>query len=321
MARRSPISTRNEGPLIIATATDISSGARFPFNQGFFDILCSDLGAVRLSRAAASSSAVPVVLSPVTINNYGGTCNYAPPAWMRPFVDTPKPPRPAARAIRELRKAERRSTTASSGRTSISSTAACPTTWRMRGVLDALESLEALCQLDEAHAARPCQADHRLRRQLAVDAADELGRVRQAARYLDILLKATGVPIDALLVRGDRAPEGHHRAVGEPSRRIRESRRVRRQQGSGGRRRAAGARCGDLRDRRVVSRSSGPVELDYLNEQPTSFALPPEAVDRLRAAAGTIIMASPEFQRLLKDVGVTIVPMPTPPTPNKDTRP
>jgi NTE family protein len=31
--------------------------------------------------------------------------------------------------------------------------------------------------------------------------------------------------------------------------------------------------------------------------------LPPEAVDRLRAAAGTIIFASPEFQRLLKDVG------------------
>jgi NTE family protein len=49
-------------------------------------------------------------------------------------------------------------------------------------------------------------------------------------------------------------------------------------------------------------------ELDYLNQQPTSFVLPPEAVDRLRAAAGTIIMGSPEFQRLLKDVGAKIVP-------------
>jgi len=48
-------------------------------------------------------------------------------------------------------------------------------------------------------------------------------------------------------------------------------------------------------------------ELGYLNQQPTSFALPAEAVDRLRAAAGTIIMASPEFQRLLKDVGARIV--------------
>ena len=51
-------------------------------------------------------------------------------------------------------------------------------------------------------------------------------------------------------------------------------------------------------------------ELDYLNRQPTTFVLPPEAVDRLRAAAGTIIMDSPEFQRLLKDVGARIVSSP-----------
>jgi NTE family protein len=48
-------------------------------------------------------------------------------------------------------------------------------------------------------------------------------------------------------------------------------------------------------------------ERDYLNQQPTSFVLPPEAVDRLRAAAATIIMDSPEFKRLLKDVGARIV--------------
>jgi NTE family protein len=52
-------------------------------------------------------------------------------------------------------------------------------------------------------------------------------------------------------------------------------------------------------------------ERDYLNQQPTSFVLPPEAVDRLRAAAGTIMMDSPEFQRLLKDVGATLVVAPT----------
>jgi NTE family protein len=52
-------------------------------------------------------------------------------------------------------------------------------------------------------------------------------------------------------------------------------------------------------------------ELDYLNKLPTSFVLPAEAVDRLRAAAGTVIMASPEFQRLLKDVGATIVAEPS----------
>jgi NTE family protein len=52
------------------------------------------------------------------------------------------------------------------------------------------------------------------------------------------------------------------------------------------------------------------VELDYLNQLPTTFVLPPEAVDRLRAAAATIIADSPEFKRLLKDVGAKLV---TPP--------
>ena len=54
-------------------------------------------------------------------------------------------------------------------------------------------------------------------------------------------------------------------------------------------------------------------EFDYLNELPTSFVLPDEAVDRLRAAAGTIIIDSPEFQRLLKEVGATIAPEGSPP--------
>jgi NTE family protein len=48
-------------------------------------------------------------------------------------------------------------------------------------------------------------------------------------------------------------------------------------------------------------------EVEYLNNLPTSFVLPDEAVDRLRAAAAKIILESPEFQRLLKDAGARIV--------------
>jgi NTE family protein len=49
-------------------------------------------------------------------------------------------------------------------------------------------------------------------------------------------------------------------------------------------------------------------DLDVLNRQPTSFLLPAQAVDQLRAAAGTIISVPPDFQRLLKEAGVKIVP-------------
>jgi NTE family protein len=51
-------------------------------------------------------------------------------------------------------------------------------------------------------------------------------------------------------------------------------------------------------------------EFDYLNDLPTSFVLTGDQVDRLRAAAGTAVLASPEFKRLLKDVGTEVV---TPP--------
>jgi NTE family protein len=94
---------RGDGPLILVSATDISTGARFTFTQGIFDVICSDLNAVPLSRAAAASSAVPVVLSSITINNYGGTCNSTLPAWVKPFVESDNPPRPAARAVRSFR--------------------------------------------------------------------------------------------------------------------------------------------------------------------------------------------------------------------------
>src|SRR5450755_558040 len=93
---------RGDGPMIAASATDISTGGRVPFNQNVWNVFCSDLNAVRLSRAAAASSAVPVVLSTITINNYGGSCNYELPAWMKLFTQSGDPPRPAARAIREV---------------------------------------------------------------------------------------------------------------------------------------------------------------------------------------------------------------------------
>jgi NTE family protein len=76
---------RGEGPVIMASATDISTGSRFIFSQRVFDVICSDLVAVPLSRASAASSAVPVVLSPVTFNNYGGSCGSGTPAWLVPF--------------------------------------------------------------------------------------------------------------------------------------------------------------------------------------------------------------------------------------------
>jgi len=51
-------------------------------------------------------------------------------------------------------------------------------------------------------------------------------------------------------------------------------------------------------------------ERDYLNQLPTSFHLPDEAVDRLRAAARTLILNSPDLQQALRDEGTRIVDRP-----------
>lgn len=91
---------RHEVPVAVATGTDLSTGARLGFYQNDFDLLCSDLNQVRLSRAAATSSAVPVVLSPMTLNNYGGTCGYQYPAWVDAIKDPDARVRPSGRAVK-----------------------------------------------------------------------------------------------------------------------------------------------------------------------------------------------------------------------------
>jgi NTE family protein len=68
------------GPAILINATDLTEGITFPFVQEYFDLICSDLTDYPVARAAAASSAVPVVLSPITLKNYRNQrdCGYMP---------------------------------------------------------------------------------------------------------------------------------------------------------------------------------------------------------------------------------------------------
>jgi NTE family protein len=67
------------GPLVVINATDMTHGTRMGFTQDVFDYICSDLSSFPVSRAAAASSAVPLLLSPITLRNYAGTCGYKVP--------------------------------------------------------------------------------------------------------------------------------------------------------------------------------------------------------------------------------------------------
>ncbi|MEI7937606.1 MAG: patatin-like phospholipase family protein [Verrucomicrobiota bacterium] len=71
----------NNTPYLLINGTDLVTGTRVAFNQNFFDLLASDLGTYPISRAVAASSAVPGVLTPITLNNYSGEHSVVPPAW------------------------------------------------------------------------------------------------------------------------------------------------------------------------------------------------------------------------------------------------
>ena len=129
------------------------------FDQSTFDILCSDLSAVRLSRAAAASSAVPVVLSPVTLTNYGGSCNTKLPDWVGRFTDPDirrgLPHGPSARSA-----PCRPTVMASRVRPYIHLVdGGVSDNVGLRGVLDSLEVLQAL---HEASVATPLESVNRI---------------------------------------------------------------------------------------------------------------------------------------------------------------
>jgi NTE family protein len=296
------------GPLIAVSATDLSTGSRLNFEQSFFDILCSDLGTVPLSRAAAASSAVPVILSPVTIDNYGGTCDYRPPTWVGLFDDPATMPRPAARASARLKELQSYGDSVHRPYLHLVD-GGVSDNLGLRGVLDIIETVEALHSVGQ-----PTSLDRVRRIVIVVVDSRSSPKIQwdeseNAPGSIPILLQSSGVPIAAYssdtveLLRDIKARW-------QVMRRIRDSRAF-----TANKDPALQGVVNTLDiDLYIVDVSfkalTDDKEFDYLNDLPTSFVLPGAAVDRLRAAAGTIILASPEFQRLLKDAGARVATEP-----------
>ena len=294
--------------MIAVSATDLASGSRVVFVPQNFNVMCADLRPIRISRAAAASSAVPVVLSPITINNYGGSCGYVEPAWLRPFSESIKPPRPAARILKRLQEMRQLDNGLEDPYFHLVD-GGISDNLGLRGVLDVLETFEAM---HEAGLRTPL--DHIRRIIIFVvnslsTPSTEWNKSEEAPGTVDVLIKSAGVPIDRYsgeMVEQLKDIDARWNGL----RQIRDS--------------AAFAKDKDQAMTYVVNAPNAEIyvvdvsfqalkdksERDYLNQLPTSFHLSDEAVDRLRAAAATIILESPDFQDLLKNEGARIVAPP-----------
>jgi NTE family protein len=297
---------KGSGPFIAVMATDISTGTRLGFNQSMFDVLCSDVSPVRLARAAAASSAVPLVLSPITLNNYGGTCGFKFPDWLMVAADPDNPARPAARAIKRME--ELQSFEDGKARPYIHLVdGGLADNLGMRAVLEVLEEMEAVrlrggkTPLDNI-------------KRIVVVVVNSLSvpattwdQSERPPGNLDILIKATGVPID-------RYSYETVELLRDTIARWNIMRRIRNSPAFDASKDASLSGLMNAPTARLYAIDvsfpmlKDPAEFAYLNDLPTTFSLTPEQVDRLRAAAGKILIESPDFQRLLKDVGARIVP-------------
>jgi NTE family protein len=295
---------RAPGPAIAVGATELATGSRLVFVQQDFDVMCTDLGSFSLARAAAASSAVPVALSPLTINNYGGSCGYREPEWVRQFSEAPKPPRPAARLLKRQQELRELDDGVKDPYFHLVD-GAVSDNLGLRGVLDVMETFEAL------HATgQPTPLDQARRIIIFVVNSVSLpstkwNKSEAAPGSVTVLTKAAGVPIDRyasesieLLKDIDARWAAFRETRDSPAfTRDKDPKMVA----------VENAPSADIYPIEVSFQAlKNEAERAYLNELPTSFSLPGEAIDRLRTAAGNIILDSPEFKQMLQDEGAHV---------------
>jgi NTE family protein len=275
-------------PYVVLNASDLSTGARFPFTQAQFDLLCSDLKQVHLARAVAASAALPPYFTAITLRNYAGSCNATSA--------------PAAAA------AVRKRTDASEDHTRIRETRSYRDVKRRPyihlvdgGLIDNLgvrasidfavesggfpELIDALGYRDLTHAVF-ISVNAQRAPDLDIDQSDEVPSFRRVMRAFEL-------PVNAQSLR--------------MSQQLRASFEQWREEVGRQRTAVADGRV-DRRPRFYfidVSLQAIPDEgeRDYFKQIPTSFKLDAKSVERLRAVARQLLLDSPDFKQLMTDLG------------------
>jgi len=277
---------QDKRPFVLINATDMAHTSRFEFSQDQFDLLCSDLGDYKVSRAVAASSAVPVVFSPITLSNYAGHCSYRQPQWM-------------TRALRDRHESVRRYTVATDLQSYLDSDrrkyihlldGGLSDNLGLRAVLDRLALTGAVELADNYQ--RPA-----VRRLVRIAANAQVRHDHpQLDQFAEVpTLSAIAFAVSNTTDRFNVETLAYARsAMNQAAKELAE------------RQTAAGLPDGGDVQAMLIEVSFDDLddeeERAYFNALPTSFNLPPEAIDRLREVGARLLRESPDYQRLLREL-------------------
>jgi NTE family protein len=278
-----------KGPVVLINATDMSLGMRITFIQSFFNGMCSDLSKLPVARACAASSAVPGVLTPITMKNYAGSCGYVLP----PMYETSSP----SYRLREMRE----------NITVLQDSKEKPyfhlidggvaDNLGLRAVEEAIDSVGNIWTILQL-------AGREKVRKLAFIVVNAETKIESSWDKMEIV-----PPLSAMLTNySSIAINRYNRetmAVLQESF-TRWASQIRAGRCPPGQISTEPGSCGDI-EFYLVDVSFGnlkdKVERDWMAKLPTSFWLSGEQVDRLRAGARKVLSESDEFKRLLRSLG------------------
>lgn len=270
-------------PFVMINASDMSLGTRFEFTQDQFDLLCSDLSPYLLAHAVAASSAVPIALSPLTLRNYAGTCGYEERDWVQAALKDR-----AASARRFYKASELRSYLDTEKRPFIHLLdGGISDNTGVRGLLD-----RVLSQQDPQRLAQALGAPA-LRKVVLIMVSAEtqpdlsLDRVESVPTIFQVIRNVKDIPINRYSFETAELFKAHFDAW---------ARRGREQRGDA---QAAEFYLVEVALEAIPDEK----ERQRFMNIPTSFSLPAENVDQLRQLAARLLAGSPDYRRLLHDLG------------------
>jgi NTE family protein len=280
------------GPMIIINATDMTYGLRVGFSQDVFDVICSDLSYFPVARAVAASSAVPLLLTPITVRNYAGTCNYRMPEVLQ-------------KVFRESELTERQFFLANNIEPYLNSKKKPYLHLLDGGISDNL-GLRAILEriIFRGDYWKTVRGTHHENVHkvifIVVNAETQpdsfWDRVEEPAAFAAMLESYSSIAIERYNVETLALLKESLKTWAE---------QVRLQRCPAGEISSKPGSCGDIQFYVIEVKFDAlrdEKEREYFKRLPTSFSLSGEEVDQLRDAAHRILAESAEFQRLLRDL-------------------